>query len=398
MRRIVLIVVLLVAVAAAGGYWWKTRQAAQEATAAATAAPAGGFSIPVEAAAVETHSIDLVIPAVGTLRSNESVEVAPELPGRLAEILVEEGQKIDQGTVIARLDQSVYKAELLQAQSGLELAKADVERYKKMRAGEVASEQAMQRAVAALNDNLARISMAQANLAKSELRAPFGGVLGLRRVSVGDYLDSGDVIINLEQVDPLKVDFRIPEVYYTTVKLGQTIKLTVDALPGETFEGTIYAMDPLIDAGGRAIVLRAHVPNANDRLRPGLFARISLVYDIHPQAMMIPESAIVPFGNLKFVFRVLDGKAVQTPIKVGEYVNGKVEVLEGLKPGEMVVTAGQLKIADGMGVSPIPNTPAPADSGQPADSGGKDSGGKDSGDGAPAGDSAGASGSGSNGG
>jgi membrane fusion protein (multidrug efflux system) len=365
MRRIVLIALLLVAAAAAGGYWWKTRQSANETTAGA-GGPPGGFSIPVEAGTVETASIDLVIPAVGTLRSNESIRVAPEIPGRLAEILVEEGQRIAQGDVIARLDQSVYRAELMQAQSGLELAKADVERYKKMRAGEVASEQAMQRADAALNENLARISLAQANLAKTELKAPFQGVLGLRRVSVGDYLDSGDVIINLEQVDPLKVDFRVPEIYYTTVRLGQTIKLTIDALPGETFEGTIYAMDPLIDAGGRAIVLRAHVPNRDDRLRPGLFARVSLVYDTHPNALLIPESAIVPFGSKKFVFRVVDGKAVQTEIKVGEYVNDKVEVLEGLKAGETVVTAGQLKIADGMGVTPIPNEAAPANSGQGA--------------------------------
>jgi membrane fusion protein (multidrug efflux system) len=374
MRRIVLIVILLAAVAAAGGYWWKTHQAANEATVGA-GGPPGGFSIPVEAGTVETGSIDLVIPAVGTLRSNESVEVAPEIPGRLAEILVEEGQKIAEGAVIARLDQSVYRAQLMQAQSGLELAKADVERYKKMRAGEVASEQAMQRADAALNENLARISLAQANLAKTELKAPFEGVLGLRRVSLGDYLDSGDVIINLEQVDPLKVDFRVPEIYYTTVKLGQTIKLTVDALPGETFEGTIYAMDPLIDAGGRSIVLRAHVPNGDDRLRPGLFARVSLVYDTHPNALLIPESAIVPFGSQKFVFRVVDGKAVQTPIKVGEYVNGKVEVLEGLKEGETVVTAGQLKIADGMPVAPISNEPAPAPSGQGEPAAGGDAGG-----------------------
>ena len=373
MRRIVLIVVLLVAAAAAGGYWWKTRQGANETTAGA-GGPPGGFSIPVEAGTVETASIDLVIPAVGTLRSNESIRVAPEIPGRLAEILVEEGQKIAQGAVIARLDQSVYRAQLMQAQSGLELAKADVERYKKMRAGEVASEQAMQRADAALNENLARISLAQANLAKTELKAPFEGVLGLRRVSLGDYLDSGDVIINLEQVDPLKVDFRVPEIYYTTVKLGQTIKLTIDALPGETFEGTIYAMDPLIDAGGRAIVLRAHVPNGNDRLRPGLFARVSLVYDTHPNALLIPESAIVPFGSKKFVFRVVDGKAVQTEIKVGEYVNGKVEVLEGLKEGETVVTAGQLKIADGMPVAPISNEPAPAPSGQGEPAAGGDTG------------------------
>ncbi|QEX25259.1 MexH family multidrug efflux RND transporter periplasmic adaptor subunit [Hypericibacter adhaerens] len=366
MRRIVLIVILLIAAAAAGGYWWKTRQAAQEAASASSEAPAGGFSIPVEASPVETASIDLVIPAVGTLRSNESIRVAPEIPGRLAEILVQEGQKIDEGTVIARLDQSVYRAELEQAQSGLDLAKADVERYKKMRAGEVASEQSMQRAVAALNENLARIALAQANLAKTELRAPFDGVLGLRRVSLGDYLDAGDVIINLEQVDPLKVDFRVPEIYYTTVNLGQTIKLAIDALPGETFEGTIYAMDPLIDAGGRAIVLRAHVPNSLDKLRPGLFARVSLVYDTHPNALLVPESAIVPFGSQKFVFRVVDGKAVQTAVKVGEYINDKVEVLEGLKAGELVVTAGQLKIADGMGVTPIPNGTAPSGSGQEA--------------------------------
>jgi membrane fusion protein (multidrug efflux system) len=358
MRRIILIGVLLVAAVAAGGYWWMSRQGGapgggEHAAGGDSGAAGGGFALPVEAAPVEVGRIELTIPAVGSLRSNESVVIAPEIAGRLAEVLVAEGDKVAAGTTIARLDQSVYRAQLQQAQANLELSRADVERYQKMRAGEVASEQTMQRAEAALRTNLADIAVAQANLAKTELKAPFDGVLGLRRVSVGDYLDAGDAIINLEQVDPLKVDFRVPEVYFTTVKIGQIINITVDALPGETFQGTIYAIDPLIDAAGRSIVLRARVPNPDDKLRPGLFARVSLVYAVHDQALLIPEQAVVPFGDQKFVFRVVDGKAAQTAVELGEYVAGKVEVLKGLAAGDIVITAGQLKIANGMPVTPI---------------------------------------------
>lgn len=355
MRKPVLVgAVLLLAAALGGGYWWYQTRGTADAASEPQGAPAGGFAIPVEAAPVETGRVVLAIPAVGSLRSYESVTVAPEIAGRLDAILVEEGQRVTKGTLIAKLDQSVYRAQLAQAMASVELSKADVERAQRMLQKDVASVQTVQQAESRLRASMADIAVAQANLGKTEITAPFDGILGLRQVSIGDYLEAGDEIINLEQIDPLKVDFRIPETYFSIAKVGQTITLKVDALPGETFEGKIYVIDPLIDREGRSIIIRAEVPNGSDRLRPGLFVSIDLVYDARENAVLVPEQAIVPIGEKRFVFRIVDGIAKQTEVELGIRQAGKVEVRKGLATGDTVVTAGQLKIADGMPVAPQP--------------------------------------------
>lgn len=354
MRKPVLVgAVLILAAALGGGYWWYQNRGAADA-ASDQGGPPGGFAVPVEAAPVEVGRVVLAIPAVGSLRSYESVKLAPEIAGRLDEVGVEEGHRVTKGTLVAKLDQSVYRAELAQATANLELSKADVERFRRMQQKDAASVQSVQQAEARLRANMADIALAQANLDKTEITAPFDGILGLRQVSVGDYLEAGDEIINLEQVDPLKVDFRIPETYFSIAKVGQTVALKVDALPGETFEGKIYAIDPLIDRDGRSILIRAEVPNGSDRLRPGLFVGVDLVYDARENAVLVPEQAIVPIGQKSFVFRVVDGKAAQTEVELGIRQGGKVEVTKGLSAGDTVVTAGQLKIADGMAVAPQP--------------------------------------------
>lgn len=354
MRKPVLVgAVLILAAAVAGGYWWYQNRAADAASEPA-GAPQDGFAVPVEAAPVEVGRVELSIPAVGSLRSNESVTIAPEIGGRLNEILVEEGQRIAKDTLIARLDQSVYKAELAAAMASFELSKSDVERARSMQQKDVASVQTVQQAESRLRATTAEIALAQAQLAKTEIQAPFDGILGLRQVSIGDYLEAGDEIINLEQVDPLKVDFRIPETYFSIAKVGQTIDLFVDALPNEAFEGRIYAIDPLIDREGRSILIRAEVPNSGDRLRPGLFVSVELVYDARENAVLVPEQAIVPIGQQSYVFRVVDGAAKQTEVELGIRQGGKVEVTKGLAAGDTVISAGQLKIADGVPVAPQP--------------------------------------------
>jgi len=354
MRKTVVIgAVLIVAAALAGGYWWYQKQAAGG-EAAPEAMPAGGFATPVEAVQVEIDRVELKVPAIGSLLSYESVVLSPEIAGRLDAFLVEEGKPVTKGTPIARLDQSVYRAELARATASLELSKANVERFQQMQQRDVASVQAVQQAEATLRTNVADIALAEAQLAKTEILAPFDGILGLRQVSVGDYLEAGAPIINLEQVNPLKVDFRIPETYFSIAKVGQTLSMNVDALPGETFEGKIYAIDPLIDREGRSILLRATIPNDDDRLRPGLFVSIQLIYDAREQAILVPEQAIVPIGTGHFVFKVVDGKAVQTPVELGIRDAGRVEVTKGLVAGDTVVTAGQLKLMDGAAVAPQP--------------------------------------------
>jgi membrane fusion protein (multidrug efflux system) len=190
------------------------------------------------------------------------------------------------------------------------------------------------------------------------IKAPFDGVVGLRKVSVGDFVNVGQDMVNLEQIDPLKADFRVAELYLAAVRTGQRIELRVDAFPDETFTGAVYAIDPLIDESGRSIVLRARLPNQDGRLRPGLFARVTLVLNERDDAIQVPEQALVPQGQEQFVFRVVDGKAALTKVEVGIRREGMVEIVEGLGPEDEVVTAGQLKIRDGAPVQPLPDAEA----------------------------------------
>ncbi len=201
------------------------------------------------------------------------------------------------------------------------------------------------------------LELAKARLDKSMISAPFDGVVGLRKVSVGDFVNVGDDIVNLEQIDPLKTDFRVAEVYLGAVRPGQRIELRVDAFPGETFTGEVYAIDPLIDESGRSIVLRARLPNPDNRLRPGLFVRVALVLNERNGAIQVPEQALVPQGQDQFVFRVVDGKAALTKVVPGLRRDGMVEVVEGLDPNDTVVTAGQIKLRDGAEVQPVQPVP-----------------------------------------
>ena len=184
-----------------------------------------------------------------------------------------------------------------------------------------------------------------------KLLAPFSGIIGLRSVSVGDYVKEGADLVNLESIDPLKLDFRVPEVFMRQVAVGQPLQVQLDALPGKTFEGKVLAVNPLIDAAGRAVVIRAVVRNPDTSLRPGMFARVRLITRDAKDALVLPEQALVPQGDQQFVYRVIDDKAVRTRVEVGQRRDAKVEVLNGVSKDDIVVTAGQLKLRDGASVT-----------------------------------------------
>jgi membrane fusion protein (multidrug efflux system) len=302
---------------------------------------------------VTAERIELTIPAVGALKSNESVILSPEIAGRINEILVEEGQKVSAGTAIAKLDQSVYQAELAEIRAGLDLSRSNFKRADELFKKKAGTARARDEAEAQLRADEAKLALAQARLEKTIIVAPFDGVLGLRSVSIGQFLAPGDPIIKLEDIDPMKVDFRVPEVYFARVQVGQEINVHVDAFAEETIRGRVFAIDALVDEQGRSLVIRANIPNSTGRLRPGLFARVGLVYNVLENAIMVPEQAIVPIGTDTFVFKVVDGKAALTKVALGQRFRGRVEIRSGLAAGETVVTAGQLKIGDGSPVSVI---------------------------------------------
>jgi membrane fusion protein, multidrug efflux system len=161
----------------------------------------------------------------------------------------------------------------------------------------------------------------------------------------------GADLVNLESIDPLKVDFRVPEVFMRQVQVGQQLQVQLDALPGRTFEGKVFAVNPLIDAAGRAVVIRAMVRNPDTSLRPGMFTRVRLITRTAQDALVLPEQALVPQGDQQFVYRIIDGKAVRTKVEVGQRRDAKVEILAGVTQDDIVVTAGQLKLRDGAPVT-----------------------------------------------
>ncbi len=356
------IALLVLALAAGGGYWIGQRQAPAPMAAApagpgakgAAVGPGGpgatGGGVTVEAIKVTTASLPQSITTVGSLRSDESVTVRPEVAGRISFIGFKEGQPVGKGTVLIRLDSSVNEAELQQARANLVLAKSKYERAVDLAKSNFISGQARDEAENNYKVAQAAMQLVEARLAKTEIRAPFSGVIGLRQVSIGDYVKEGADLVNLESIDPLKVDFRVPEVYLKLIKVGQVLQVVLDAQPSKVFEGRVYAINPLVDAAGRSIVIRAQVGNVGTTLRPGMFARVRLITDQRQDALIVPEQALVPQGTEQFVFRVLDGRAQRVKVEIGQRADGKVEILQGVAAGDLVVTAGQLKLRDGVPV------------------------------------------------
>ncbi len=350
--------VVAVAIAAGGGYWFGQKRGGTSSKSAPGGAPgasdkatAAGPAVLVEAVAATTASMPQMITAVGSLRSDESVTLRPEVAGRVVAIGFEEGRPVTKNAVLVKLDPAINAAEVLQAKANLTLAKSKYDRAVDLQKQGFISGQARDEAENNLKVMEAAEALAAAHLAKTEIRAPFSGIIGLRSVSIGDYVKEGQDMVNLESIDPLKVDFRVPEVYLKQVQVGQTLEVSLDALPGKTYQGKVTAINPLVDAAGRAIVIRALVKNQDTALRPGMFARVKLLTKEALDALVLPEQALVPQGEDQYVFRVVDGKAVRTKVEVGQRRDSRVEILKGVAPGDTIVTAGQLKIRDGMAVT-----------------------------------------------
>ncbi len=318
--------------------------------------------MPVRAVSVTRETLNVEVTAVGTLRADETVVVRPEIAGRIAIIHFREGQAVRQGESLVTLDQDEYKAQLASSAAQLALEESSFRRLQDLDRKNLTSQQNLDEARARLDAARAQHELNRVRLEKTVIRAPFDGTVGLRLVSPGAYVKTGDDIANLESLGSMKLDFRVPETYLARLASGQTLAVRVDAWPDQSFEGAIYAIEPGVDEETRTVLLRARLPNKGNKLRPGLFARVSLVLERRDNALVVPEQAIVPVGQQTFVYRVADGKALMIPVTLGLRRPGQVEILEGVNAGDMVVTDGQLKIRDGAAVTvlPPPATQPPA--------------------------------------
>lgn len=322
--------------------------------AAPAGGPPGGFAIAVETVKVATAPFQDDVSAVGSLKSNESVVLRPEIAGRIAAIHFSEGAPVGKGMVLVALDASTQNAELKQAEANRALAQANYKRTEELFQKKFVSERAKDEAAVNLKVLEAALTLAQAKQQKTQIRAPFAGIVGIRNVSVGDYVKEGQELINVEDVSALKVDFRLPESLFTRLQKGQAIEVSTDAMPGQSFKGTVDAIDPLLDASGRAISLRARLPNPELKLRPGMFVRVRLAFGGERSGLAVPEETLMPSGSDNYVFKVADGKAVRVKVKIGQRRGASAEIVEGLIEGDEVVTAGQLKLRDGVPVRAVP--------------------------------------------
>jgi len=326
----------------------------------AQAQPKGGPppAMPVKAVAAKIAPALDEAGAVGTLRADEAVTIRPEIAGRVAEIRFNEGQSVARGALLVKLDQAELAAVVASSRAQLKLEEQKLDRAEDLRQKGFISAQGLDDQKTALARARAKLAEDEARLAKTEMRASFPGVAGLRQVSEGQYVAAGTDIARLEKIDQLKLDFRVPEAYVGRLKAGQQVTVLVDAYAGKGFAGSVYAIEPGVDDQTRTILLRARVANADLRLRPGMFARVQVQLGVREKAVWVPEAAIVPRGQDLYVFRVVGGsaagadggKAELVRVQVGARKVGEVEIVKGVAGGDLVVTEGTQKIGPGSAV------------------------------------------------
>jgi len=349
-------------VAASGAAWWFQNRPASSASPSAAAAapgaagapaapaPGAGRPVAVEVAKVEVMTLTDDAQAVGSLRSRQGVVLRPEVSGRITQLNFRDGERVRRGQLLVQLDDQLPLAQVKQSQAELSIAQANHKRNQELLAQNFVSQRSLDESAANLEVAQAKLALAQATAARLKIVAPFDGIAGIRNVNVGDYLKDGTDIVNLEDIDTVYVDYRLPERFQTRVSKGQRAKVELDALPGRTFEAVVQAVDPLIDANGRSIGVRGTIDNRQLVLRPGMFARVTTVFGVREKAKVVPEEAIVPQGGRQFVIKLVPGAdkdslvSQRTEVQVGIRRPGRVEILKGLDEGDTVVTAGQQRL------------------------------------------------------
>ncbi|MGH8737114.1 MAG: efflux RND transporter periplasmic adaptor subunit [Burkholderiales bacterium] len=326
----------------------------QERRAHAAQAQRGAPVVSVSAAPVRTVSWQRRINAVASLVALQGVHLTPQLPGQVTELYFHSGQRVDKGERLLQLDDSTQLAQLSSDQAAVELAQTKYARAQRLFATHAASEADVQAAHAGLQTAQAAVAGDRATLAKLAVRAPFAGWLGVREVSLGQYLNPGSGIATLTVWDPVRVQFTVPQNEIGMIEAGQAVDLTVDAFPGKTFEAKVSALGSEVDASSRNVTVEAMLPNPQHTLRPGMFAQAQILVGAPQQVLALPTVAVTYNTYGDFVYRVetRDGRqvALATPVRTGESRDELTQVLGGLKSGEQVVTAGQLKLHDGAAV------------------------------------------------
>ncbi len=353
--KVVTQLVVVAALIATGGSAWYYKERLPFGLAPAAVSGGGGMAraVPVEVAAARLGKVTVAVEAVGTTRANEAVIVTSKVPGIISKIAFKEGQKIAAGATLVELDASELTAELEEKRAERDNARRLHDRARRLFETRNVPEARVEELMAELEAAEARVRADEARLADYVIRAPFDGRLGLRRVSLGAFVEPGDEITTLDDVTPLKLDFQVPETALGRLSRGLDISAGSAALPQRTFIGKVVTIGSRVDPVTRSIEVRAEIPNNDEFLKPGMFLTVTLVVEVREDAVLIPEEAVISLGTGHFIFAVVGGKAVRTEVELGQRLPGEVEVLSGLDAGVLVVVGGLQKVRTGVPVKPL---------------------------------------------
>jgi membrane fusion protein (multidrug efflux system) len=313
----------------------------------------------IEAQTVSLGTMSKRINTVGHLRAKEAVVIKAELAARIAEILFTEGGMVKKGDLIIRFEDEDLKAALQQAEGEYEVAKADFERVNNLFNKNIESTKKLDESKGRLKIAEGKVTGAKANLAKANIKAPFDGIIGIINVSPGSFVQGATELVTVVDNTSVKAIFKIPEKNIHDVGVGQVAEIKVGAFKKQIFTGTVEAVDAKIDTESHSLQVKASIPNPDGLLREGLFADVSLIVGEKGNTMSVDESAVDRLGEREFVWVVTKGRADRRPVLTGTRENGKVEIVAGLQPNEIVVISGQLKLSDGAKVK-ISNMPDPS--------------------------------------
>jgi membrane fusion protein (multidrug efflux system) len=324
--------------------WCVTVALAAACTKGKGGAPGGGAggppAFPVEVAVARADTVRDEIAATGQIESLQSIELRPEVEGRIVAILFHEGQEVAPGTPLFQIDSTELAAQVAQLAAQRDLAQQDLARTKELIAQNAASTSDLEHAEASARSADAQYRLQSTRLARTTVRAPFGGLVGQRFVSLGDYVTNSSRLLTLQTVNPQRASFQVPERFARSLKRGQQVTFRVAAIPGREFAGEVDFVDPVVQLPGRTILVKARVPNPQRLLQAGMFIEARLVTATRPRAVVVPEDAIVPLQGANFVWVVEEGKANRRQVGLGVRTPGFVEIASGVDAGDQVVVGG----------------------------------------------------------
>lgn len=308
--------------------------------------------VPVTAEPAKAQDWEVVVPAIGTLRAINGVDVSSSLAGIVQHIAFQSGQPAAKGQLLLKLDDIVEVAELRSAQAQLELARTSVNRARSLARSNNIAEANLDKAESELKVAEAKVAALKAQIEKKAVEAPFAGVLGVRKVDLGQYLEAGKPIVTLQDLSVMLIDFSVSQKDLGHVGVGLPVRLTTDAWPRRVFHGTISAIEPLVDIKTGMVGVQASLPNPDRALRPGMFAKIEAVQPQSRDVVTVPNSAVTYNLYGDSVFVVVDkgeGKTEVTRaiVELGDRRDGRVIITKGVEPGQMIVTSGQIKLENG---------------------------------------------------